>query len=132
MADVLIIDDNEKMCDVLSRKLTCMGHESTHVFTLQDGLREAASGKFDVIFLDVRLPDGNGLDVLPQLRETPSSPEVIIITAQGDPDGAELAIKSGAWDYIQKPSSLQAMTLPLARALEYREQRKVPESRRWR
>ena len=125
MADVLIIDDNEKMCDVLSRKLTCMGHESTHVFTLQDGLREAASGKFDVIFLDVRLPDGNGLDVLPQLRETPSSPEVIIITAQGDPDGAELAIKSGAWDYIQKPSSLQAMTLPLARALEYREQRKA-------
>jgi two-component system NtrC family response regulator len=123
VADVLIIDDNEKMCDVLSRKVRRMGHESTHVFTLQDGLKEAASGTFDVIFLDVRLPDGNGLDVLPQLRQTPSSPEVIIITAQGDPDGAELAIKNGAWDYVEKPSSLQAMTLPLARALQYREEK---------
>lgn len=113
------------MCDVLSRKVRRMGHESTHAFTLREGLKEAVSGKFDVIFLDVRLPDGNGLDVLPQLRKTPSSPEVIIITAQGDPDGAELAIKSGAWDYIQKPSSLQAMTLPLARALQYREEKKA-------
>lgn len=128
MAHVLIIDDNEKMCDVLSCKVTRMGHESTHAFTLEDGLRKATSGKFDVIFLDVRLPDGNGLNLLPQLRKTPSSPEVIIITAHGDPDGAELAIKSGAWDYIQKPASLQAMTLPLAQALEYREQKKARKS----
>jgi len=125
VADVLIIDDNELMYDVLSRKLTCMGHESTHVVTLQGGLREAACGKFDVIFLNEKLPDGSGLDVLPQLRKTPSSPEVIIITAQGDLEDAALAIKSGAWDYIQNPSSLQAMTLPLSRALEYREQKKA-------
>lgn len=123
VADVLIIDDNEKMCDVLSRKVRRMGHDATHVFTLQDGLKQAASRAFDVIFLDVGLPDGNGLEVLPQLRNSPSSPEVIIITAQGDPDGAEIAIKNGAWDYIQKPSSLQAMTLPLARALQYREEK---------
>jgi len=63
-------------------------------------------------------------DDKPMIRQTPSMPEVIIITGAGDPDGAELAIKSGAWDYIQKPSSIEAMTLPLVRALQYREEKK--------
>ena len=61
-------------------------------------------------------PDGNGLDALPKIRETPSCPEVIIFTAEGEPDGAEIAIRSGAWDYIEKPPSVRALMLPLARA----------------
>jgi two-component system NtrC family response regulator len=66
------------------------------------------------------MPDGNGLDYLPSLREASSSPEVIIITGAGDPDGAELAIKSGAWDYVQKgATSIKDMMLPLTRAMEY-------------
>ena len=52
-----------------------------------------------VVFLDVRLPDGNGLDLLPRLNALPVAPEVIIMTGYGDPNGAELAIKCGAWDY---------------------------------
>ncbi|MBA4394469.1 MAG: Fis family transcriptional regulator, partial [Desulfobacca sp.] len=70
---------------------------------------------------DVFLPDGNGLEALPKLRSIPSSPEVIIITGLGDHYGATLAIKNGAWDYIQKPSSIEGMTLPFLRALEFRE-----------
>jgi two-component system NtrC family response regulator len=75
------------------------------------------------VFLDVRLPDGSGLDILSKIRETSSSPEVIILTGFGDVDGAELAIKHGAWDYLDKNSSIDEIILSLERALQYRAER---------
>jgi len=128
VAHVLIIDDDEMMCDMLSTMVRHMGHDATCARTLQQGLTVSTSEDFDVVFLDVLMPDGSGLDVLPRIREAPSSPEVIIITGFGDPDGAELAIKNGAWDYLEKPSSIKAMTLPLVRALQYREEKKARKS----
>ena len=53
----------------------------------------------------------------------PNAPEVIILTGQGDPDGAELAIKGGVWDYILKPSSVREIALTLSRALKYRKEK---------
>lgn len=123
MATVLIIDDDQGFCYVLTNAVEPLGHKVTCSQTLREGLKEASSGSFDVVFLDVMLPDGNGLDILPKIRETASRPEVIIITSRGDPDGAELAVRTGAWDYVQKPSSIKAMTLPLVRALQYREEK---------
>ena len=82
----------------------------------------------DVVFLDVNLPDGNGLDILPALRDCASSPEVIIITGAGDPDGAELAITCGAWDYIEKSSPLKSIVLSLSRAIQYRKKRNLMSS----
>ena len=78
-----------------------MGHNAEYVSTLKAGLNKVSSGAFDVVFLDVRMPDGNGLEILPRIREIPFPPEVIIMTGAADPDGAELAMKSGAWDYIE-------------------------------
>ncbi len=57
------------------------------------------------------------------MKSTPSSPEIIVITGLGHPDEAELAITSGAWDYLEKPASFDAIKLPLLRALEYRSER---------
>lgn len=125
MASVLIIDDDKGMCYTLSEMVRQKKHEAVCAHTLKDGLKTATSGFFDVVFLDVMLPDGIGLDIIPNILETPSKPEVIIITSKGDPDGAELAIKNGAWDYVQKPSSIKEMTLPLLRALQFREEKKV-------
>lgn len=125
MANVLIIDDDPLLCDVLSRRIDLLGHEATCVSFLKEGVHQAMTHAFDVVFLDVRLPDGNGLDILPTIQQTPSSPEIIIITGMFDPDGAELAIKSGAWDYIEKPSSTSEMLLPFLRALQYREEKWV-------
>ena len=69
------------------------------------------------------LPDGSGLDQLSNIRAVPSQPEIIILTGGGTPDGAEMAIASGAWDYIQKPFPLSVIKLHLMRALQYREER---------
>lgn len=120
MANVLIIDDDRVFCDFLSRKINRLGHNSLFSLTLSDGISMAFAKKFDVILLDVQLPDGNGIQAIPKLQELEESPEIIIITGSGDPDGAELAIECGAWDYVEKPSSIEAITLPLIRALEYR------------
>jgi two-component system NtrC family response regulator len=123
MANVLIIDDEEMLCSMMCEHLKGKGHDVTYALTLEDGLKKGASSVFDVIFLDVGLPDGNGLEALPRFRGLPSSPEVIIFTGAADPDGAELAVKSGAWDYVAKPPSMEQLTLPLVRALQYREEK---------
>lgn len=123
MARVLIVDDDELIGEMLSFMVEDMGHSASSATTLKAGFEKASSDNFDVIFLDIRMPDGNGLDLLPKIRELPLHPEVIIITGRGDPDGAELAIKNGAWDYIQKSSSTKEMLLPFVRALQYREEK---------
>ncbi|MBE9582059.1 MAG: sigma-54-dependent Fis family transcriptional regulator [Proteobacteria bacterium] len=128
MANILIIDDDKMICDALCSAMRGMGHDAAYVLTIKDGLKEVLSEAFDVVFLDVRMPDGNGLNLLPKVREAPSSPEVIIMTGQGEPDGAELAIRSGAWDYVEKPPSVETLTLPLVRALEYREEKNAGKS----
>ncbi len=129
MSDILIIDDDEFVGESISSLVRQLGHKAVYSPTLADGLSRARTEPFDLVFLDVRLPDGSGLDILPQLRATGSCPEIIILTGFGDPDGAELAIRNGAWDYIEKPSSLQSIKLPLLRALEYRKEKKEDRAR---
>ena len=126
MAKVLIIDDDVVMCEMLSNMVSRTGHDPSSAHTLKEGMRKITSGLYDIVFLDIRMPDGSGLDILPKIREISSPPpEVIIMTGYGDPDGAELAIKNGAWDYIEKPSSIKEMMLPFLRALQYREEKKA-------
>jgi two-component system NtrC family response regulator len=120
MGRILIIDDDrlnaETLCDIVSS----MGHEVACAFTADEGLSVAHAHDFDVVFLDIQLPDRNGLMLLPDIHTTASGPEVIIITGHGSPDGAELAIKNGAWDFIEKPLERKLIELPLVRALQYR------------
>lgn len=108
---------------MIEKMVDQMGHEPLCAYTLEDGLKLASSAGFDVVFLDVNMPDGNGLDFIPKFQETASSPEVIILTGVGDRDGAEMAVRSGAWAYVQKGTRLQDVILPLSRALQYRKEK---------
>ncbi|MFZ2634653.1 MAG: sigma-54 dependent transcriptional regulator [Desulfosalsimonadaceae bacterium] len=123
MANVLIIDDEIAICNLMARPIRKENHFVEYALTLKDGMAYARSNKVDVIFLDVNMPDGNGLKALPEFKAAPSSPDVIIITGQGNPDGAELAITSGAWTYIQKPPLMADIILQLNRVLQYREKK---------
>lgn len=125
MANILIIDDDPMIRDALTVQLKSLDHNPMVAEALADGLEMVSSGAFDVVFLDVVLPDGSGLEAMPAVRRASSKPEVIIITGEGDAEGAELAINSGAWDYIQKPFSKQEITLQLTRALDYRASKKT-------
>ena len=125
MATILIIDDDREICETLSSLGTRLSHQCHSAHSVNEGRRVVHERSFDILFLDVRLPDGNGLDLLPELTEMADPPEIIILTGKGDPDGAELAIQGGAWDYILKPSSIREISLTLGRALKYREEKKT-------
>lgn len=121
MARILIIDDDPLICELLTAAIEDQGYGADSAYSAAEGRSKMTSGQYDVVYLDVRLPDGDGLEVLAGIKQLPSPPEVIIITGRGDPDGAELATRNGAWDYIEKPNSLERMLLPLDRALRYRQ-----------
>lgn len=129
MANILIVDDEELFGQMLGDVVRRMGHTVRCASDLSTGIGITEEEMFDVVFLDVALPDGNGLTVLPRIKTSASAPEVIIITGAGDRDGAELAIKNGAWDYIQKQHSLSDLKLTLTRALEHRAERQVRQPR---
>ncbi len=123
MNQMLIIDDDIEACETMESLITRQSHACQMANTLKAGLEYLKNNTFDVVFLDVHLPDGNGLEILPAIMALPNPPEVIILTGKGDPDGAELAIKGGVWDYILKPSSVKEITLTLNRALKYRKEK---------
>ncbi len=100
MPSVLIVDDDVVICDVLRLHIEKMNHRVRYAHILAEELEEVTTNAFDVVFLDVGMPDGSGLDLTPKIRNTVSSPEIIIMTGLGNPDGAEMAIRSGAWDYV--------------------------------
>ena len=123
-AAVLIIDDDKVICDWITNVVTQLGHRAVSAHLLRDGLKRLQSEPFDIVFVDVHLPDGDGLEILSKIKAARSSPETIVITALGHPDEAERAIRGGAWDYLEKPASFDAIKFPIIRALEYRSERK--------
>ena len=123
MAKILVIDDENTIAVLMSRVIEGMGHTVEHAANIKNGMQAVRQDDFDIIFLDVHLPDGNGLNQLPAIQRLPSAPEVIVITGFANSEGAEQAFKSNAWDYIQKPVSVDAITRCVQRALQYRDER---------
>ncbi len=123
MANILIIDDDKVICDILTKMMEKIGHDARYAMTGADGVNLAENEMFDIVFLDVNLPDVNGLDLIKIIKDVPSSPEVIIVTGEDNADGANIAIKSGAWNYLEKPFLRQDLNLQVSRALLFREEK---------
>jgi two-component system, NtrC family, response regulator len=123
MANILIIDDDELFSIGLSDVLESEGHNTFLASTLTEGRKFSQSRDMDLIFLDLQLPDGFGMDILPTLKNLSNSPEIIVITGALEEENAEIAIRKGAWDFIKKTSTQLEMKLSCLRALEYRNKR---------
>lgn len=121
MANVLIVDDDTGICKMMAAKIRSMGHDAEYALTLDEGMKKTGSGIFDVVYLDVNLPDGSGLHGLTKMKELAPDTEIIVITGIGRYDDAEFAINSGAWDYIEKPSTIKLMINPFLKILQYKE-----------
>lgn len=102
MSKVLIIDDDEELCDLVSEYLTVEGFETTAVHDGETGLAEALSGNYDLAILDVMMPQLNGFDVLRNLRAKSGLP-VLMLTARGDDMERIVGLEIGADDYLPKP-----------------------------
>ena len=125
MSTILVIDDDAEIRDTFQSLSRRMRFTFLGAGTLAEGLGMLRANPVDVILLDIRLPDGNGLDALPEIRRGDAPPEVIILTGLGDPDGAEMAIAGGAWDYLVKPAPIKQTMLSLTRALKYHKEKGI-------
>jgi DNA-binding NtrC family response regulator len=100
---VLIIDDEAEIRESLQTLLELEGYEVESASTGNDGLSRAGDRPFDLVLLDLALPDKNGLNVLAELHERDTQLPVIVITAYGTVDNAVKATQAGAANFIQKP-----------------------------
>jgi two-component system NtrC family response regulator len=120
MENILIIHSDKVSCQRIENAVIQMGHTPTCANTLGEGILKAQSEPFAVVFLEAQLPDGSGLDSIAKMKAGGYAPEIIIITGFGNPDEAELAINNGAWDYLEKPASLELIRFYIGQILEYR------------
>jgi two-component system response regulator AtoC len=119
--NILIIDDDEIMCDTLADIIKKMSCDVTTLQTGNDALPVMQGNFFDLILLDIRLPDMNGLDILKKIKEMDSDSFVIVMTAYADVQTAVAAMKEGAYDYINKPFEIDELKLTIRNALETKE-----------
>jgi len=123
MTEILIIDDDEIFSKQMVLYIDRMGYDCQIAGDLKTGLEIAQASNFDIIFLDVILPDSNGLTGINKLKSLNSNPEVVIITGDGDIDGAEIALNEGAWDYLVKPPAFNKIKLLIQRITQFRREK---------
>ncbi len=116
---ILIIDDEKNICITLSQILGDEGYEVVYANTARDGMLQAEDGDADLILLDVKLPDLNGLDLLSKLKKSLVNTPVIMISGNSSIADAVKAIKLGAYDFLEKPLSLPKIKITVAKALEF-------------
>jgi two-component system, NtrC family, response regulator AtoC len=132
---ILIVEDESLFARAVLKRMQKAGFECEHAETLLDGRAIAKQFEPDIVLLDMRLPDGNGLDYLPEL--VVSGVTVIVMTAYGDFGDAVNAIKLGANDYLKKPIDLEELllivqknekTVELKTSLDYSRQRNTHDT----
>ncbi len=119
-ARILVIDDEESICFAFRRYFENRGCEVALASTGREGLRKYGEFAPDVVFLDVRLGEVSGLDVLEQLQSQDPEALVIIITAYGSLETVTRAIRSKAFDYLVKPLDLDRTAELVSQALSHR------------
>jgi two-component system NtrC family response regulator len=126
-AKILTIDDEKSVCLTCRRILEEAGHKVEYAFTAKEGVERAVAGDFEVVLLDLKLPDMSGLEVLEILRRERPDLIVIIITGYATIQTSIQAIKKGAFDYVPKPFTPEELSLAVSKALEHRELRSENE-----
>jgi len=121
-AKVLIVDD-EKDLRLLLKSVLEDGYAVTEVQNGAALLKSFPQDAPDVILLDLKLPDANGLTLLPQIKKNWPDTEVIVLTGQATFEAAVQATKSGAYHFINKPFDTQTLLVTIDRAIENRQQK---------
>lgn len=111
MLRLAIVDDEEIVCKRLSQTLAREGVEVEAFMMARSFLERMVQQPFDIVFLDMRLPDLDGLEVLSRIKSLRQETEVIIVTGHGTVETAIDAIRNGAYHYITKPVNLNEIRL---------------------
>lgn len=116
----LIVDDEPDICELLSMTLARMDIDSTAANDIAAAKRELGARPFDLCLTDMRLPDGNGLELVTWIQSRCPSVPVAMITAHGNVQTAVEALKAGAFDFVSKPVELDALRKLIGSAIELR------------
>lgn len=113
MNNLLLVDDDQELCELLTHWLSQEGFIIDACYTTQSAREYLTHQLPDVIILDVMLPDGNGLDLLKQLRSNHPDLPVLMLSARGEPLDRILGLELGADDYLPKPCDPRELTARL-------------------
>src|SRR5512141_1669325 len=119
-ARILIIDDEAGIRQGCCRVLLPQGYTVETAETFQEGARKVGETGYDLVLLDVMLPDGKGIDLLKPILQKDSETVAIIITGYATVELAVDAIKNGAYNFISKPFSADLLLITVNQALEKR------------
>lgn len=117
-ARVLVVDDEQGMRDFLAYELSDAGYEVTTASDGCEALEQIKKQSYPVVLTDIMMPNMNGLDLLDEIKKINPYVEVVMATGFGQVDHAVKAMKSGAYDFIQKPYTVQEILMVIEKALE--------------
>src|SRR6185436_18716682 len=114
---VLIVDDEEDILELIELTLLRMGLDVDRATSVKSAIEKVQSGNYDLCLTDMRLPDGEGLQLVQFISDNLSDLPVAVITAHGNTENAVAALKAGAFDYLAKPVSLEQLRTLVKSAL---------------
>jgi len=115
---ILVVDDEESIRRLIEKELGSVRRSVRTADSARQAFEIIEQQQFDVIVLDIRLPDGDGIELLEKFKQTLPDVEVILITGYGNVDNAVEAMKLGAYDYITKPFTLDRVELVVEKAYQ--------------
>lgn len=118
MKKILLVEDDVAFCNMLQTFLSKKGFEVTAAYTLKTAFEKMQTTNFDLILSDIRLPEGEGTDLLKEVVSKKKSSSVILMTGYAEINKAVEAMKIGAFDYISKPVSPELLLETISAALE--------------
>lgn len=118
MLSVLVIDDERSVRETLAEFLSTLGHDARVAESSAQGIRLAGERAPDIVLVDLRLPDGEGLALLESFGLHASQVGVVMLAGRSDVSAAIKAMRSGAVDYLEKPVRLDALEASLLRTWE--------------
>jgi DNA-binding NtrC family response regulator len=120
MGKILVVEDNDALRSSVVQALVENGHNVSEVGDGEEATERLQEESYDVVLTDMRMPKKNGLEVLRFAKQVNDLTVAIVMTAFGTIESAVEAMKSGAYDYIQKPFELEELEVKINRALEHR------------
>ncbi|MDX1572602.1 MAG: sigma-54 dependent transcriptional regulator [Methylophaga sp.] len=129
-AQALIVDDEADILELLSMTLAAMDIDCVTAENISQAKQALQQQPFDLCFTDMRLPDGNGIELVIWLQQNKPELPVAVITAHGSMDLAVQALKSGAFDFVSKPVKLRVLRELVAAALKLSPARPIQKERR--
>ena len=117
---VLIVDDEEKIIESLEGILSDDGFEVLHAFNGYEALKKIETESPDIVLLDIWMPGMDGIETLKEIKKDYPTLPVIIITGHGSIESAVDATKSGAFDFLEKPLSIDRVIVTINNALNFR------------